>query len=90
MTVAEYARLHGLPWSTAKGRMRGARPRAEWHAAGSPKQRGKRKDLAPEQVARIRAHLAAGEKHEWIALEIGCARCTVTLIANNKRHKRTT
>lgn len=97
MTVTEYARLHGLPWSTAKKRLNGSLPWEEWVAAGCPK--GDPRRLPPEKVARIRAMLAEADadraagriaaEHWWIAEQVGCSRSTVSHIKNGKRHGRT-
>lgn len=86
MTVAEYARLHGLTWRGAKKRLDGATPRAE--CGPDHWLRGNRKVTPEATVARIRALLAEGNKHDWIAYDCGVCRSTVTLIANGKRHNR--
>jgi hypothetical protein len=82
MTVAEYARAHGLPWSTAKARLSGRRSRAEYLRT----KRMPRHATPPAVVQRIRALIAQDEKHEWIAFECGVSRPTVTHIANGSRH----
>jgi len=84
MTVAEYARVHGISWSTAKRRLcDGARTMSEYRRS---RKRMPRHATKPETLARIRELLGRGEKHEWIAYECGVGRSTVTHIASGRRH----
>ena len=85
MSIAAYAREHSLPWSTAKKRLSGALPRAQWISLGRPIRRPTA--IPDEKLARIRELLAAGEKHEWSALEVGVSRSSVTHIARGSRRK---
>jgi hypothetical protein len=47
----------------------------------------RRNALPASKVQRIRLLVASGEKHDWVAYELGCSRSTVTLIASGKRRR---